>query len=88
MLLQLVGVIFMDRLILSSGFRMNLQYRNNLVSRSGLCCNPLEESSGDVAEVGLEEYLGPNSDFDDMEAGCSIADLGIHCLLFSSLSIA
>ena len=76
MLLRLAGVIFVNWLIQVSGFRSNTLYRCNHIGKGRTYCNAADPIGADVTAVGIEEYLGPNSDFDDMEAGCSIADLG------------
>ena len=76
MLLRLAGVILVNWLIQVSGFRSNTLYRCNHIGKGRTYCNAADPIGADVTAVGIEEYLGPNSDFDDMEAGCSIADLG------------
>ena len=76
MLLRFTGFVFVNWLIRVSGFRSNTLFRFNNIGKGRTYCDTADSIGADVTEVGIEEYLGPTSDFDDMEAGCSIADLG------------
>ena len=70
-------------LILTAGFRSRFNFISTRITFSPLSCNPdVSTSTEDVdvdsaVELVVDAYLGPTSDFDDMEAGCSIGDLGI-----------
>lgn len=67
-------------LILTAGFRSRFNFISTRISFSPLSCNPdVSTSTEDVdtaVVLEVDAYLGPTSDFDDMEAGCSIGDLG------------
>ena len=93
MLLRFTGFVFVNWLIRVSGFRSNTLFRFNNIGKGRTYCDTADSIGADVTEVGIEEYLGPTSDFDDMEAGCSIADLGatnylpsfLPCIIFLPL---
>lgn len=43
---------------------------------STFMCNSNDMNTADDGDSLIDAYLGPESDFDSMEAGCSIEDLG------------
>ena len=78
MSLHLFVFCFFNGLLLIVGFPSRFNFVSSRISHSSLSCSPVEIISTEDADsaVEVDAYLGPTSDFDDMEAGCSIGDLG------------
>ena len=78
----LSSALLLIRLLATVGLRTSLsnsnkQFLSHLSIKGKLRCSASDPIVPD-SDVGLQPYLGPTSHFDDMEAGCSIEDLGVR----------
>ena len=86
---QMIFVFYLDLFILLLGLfqvvalRKPLPYARTratyqlLQREKNIRCTPVEEADVDLKiNTDVEAYMGPSSSADEMEAGCSIEDLG------------